>query len=299
MNKESFYKNMLDNIYDGVYFVNSERKIEYWNKGAERISGYKAIEVVGHFCYNNILNHIDVNGSELCLNGCPLQISIKKDKVMNTFVYLSHKNGQRIPVTVKTIPLKEDGKIIGAIEIFKDESKESSVINDIENLKELSLKDQLTQLPNRRYIDNYLISRNNELKYLKIPFGVLFMDIDHFKNFNDSYGHDTGDEVLKMIAKVFKSASRSNDLIGRWGGEEFIGVFSGVSIDSLYSIAEKIRILIEKSYIIYNNKKLKVTISIGASMAKQDETIKHLIARADELVYKSKEDGRNRVSISK
>lgn len=291
------YKNILENVFEGVYFVDSKRKILFWNKGAERITGYLASDVTNSFCYNNILNHVDISGKELCLDGCPLQATIADGKVRGAFVYLSHKDGHRVPVTLQTIPIEENNEIIGAVEVFKDESNNDSVIlKDMAVLRELSLYDQLTGLPNRRYTNNFLQSRKNEQLLLNIPIGVLFMDIDHFKKVNDTYGHEVGDEILQMISKVFTSTVRSTDLIGRFGGEEFIGVFCGVNREVLTTIAEKIRMLVEKSYIQKENEKITVTISIGATMIEKIDTIEDALKRADKLLFKSKNNGRNQVT---
>ncbi|MBN2853196.1 MAG: GGDEF domain-containing protein [Clostridia bacterium] len=297
MNTEKFYKNMLENISDGIYFVDENRKIGFWNKGAERITGYSSEEMVDKLCYMNILNHVDVHGNELCLNGCPLQATIHDGKERDSFVFLKHKQGHRVPVLVKTIPIKENDMIIGAVEVFKSESENITVTKELEDLKEISLKDQLTGLPNRRYLDNYLLARKNELMYLGVPFGIMFIDIDHFKIFNDTYGHDTGDEVLKMVANVLLNSTRSNDLIGRWGGEEFLGIFSGIDLKSLKLLSEKIRILVEKSSISKDENALHVTISIGATMVDKYEHRAIAVDRADKLLYKSKNEGRNRVTV--
>lgn len=298
MEKESFYKNMLENLYEGVYFVDTERKITFWNKGAERITGFSAEEVTNKFCYNNILNHIDEEGVELCRNGCPLQRTVEDGMTRETKVYLHHKGGHRVPVVVRAIPIKdEEGRIIGAVEAFSDNSKEDGFSKKIEELETLALRDQLTGLPNRRYTDSFITSKVNEFFSLGIPFGICFIDIDKFKNFNDAYGHDVGDEVLKMVAKTYGHVVRSNDLIGRWGGEEFIGVFSGVDAESLSSVCEKLRTLIEKSSINNRGETLKVTISIGATLFKLEDSAETAIKRADELLYQSKENGRNRVTL--
>ncbi|MCK5812462.1 MAG: sensor domain-containing diguanylate cyclase [Clostridiales bacterium] len=297
MINSSVYKNILDNVFEGVYFVDKKRKILYWNKGAERITGYLAKDVTNSFCFDNILNHVDVSGNELCLNGCPLHATIEDKKIRKAFVYLSHKNGHRVPVTIQTIPIEENNKIIGAVEVFRDESKkDSTIVKDMEVLRELSLYDQLTNLPNRRYTNNFLRSRKNEQLLLNIPIGILFIDIDNFKDINDLYGHDVGDEVLEMIAKVFTNTVRSTDLIGRFGGEEFIGVFCGVKQDILNIIAEKIRMLVEKSYILKDNKRISITISIGATMIKKNDTVKDALKRADKLLLTSKKSGKNRIT---
>ncbi|MDF2951407.1 MAG: domain S-box/diguanylate cyclase protein [Anaerocolumna sp.] len=294
---EEFYRNMLENIYDGVYFVDYERKITFWNKGAERITGFSASEVVNHHCFRNILNHISDEGEHLCIHGCPLHNTILTGNTAEIHIYLHHKDGHRLPITVKAVPIYEGNNIIGAVEIFTDESDKHNIIKDMEELKILAMMDQLTELPNRRYIDTILFSKMNEYTQLGMPFGIAFMDIDHFKNFNDTYGHDVGDEVLKMVGKTLKSNVRSTDLIGRWGGEEFMAVLPSVSQDKLLHISQKIRTLVENSILRKEEKELNVTISIGATLIRENDTIESMKKRADQLLYESKAKGRNCVTI--
>jgi diguanylate cyclase (GGDEF)-like protein len=96
-----------------------------------------------------------------------------------------------------------------------------------------------------------------------MPFGILFIDIDHFKKFNDTYGHDVGDNVLKFIANTFVANARPFDLYGRWGGEEFIGIIRNINGENLESLGNRLCSLVENSYLIHETEKLYVTISIG------------------------------------
>lgn len=292
-----FTKIMLENIYEGVYFVDTERKILFWNKGAERITGFTAAEVVNKFCYNNILQHVNEEGKQLCHSGCPLHATMEDGNMRDAAVYLHHKDGHRVPVSIKAISIREDDKIVGAVEIFWDDSERQNTLKSFEELKSLALTDQLTGLPNRRYIDSFLQSKVNEYFTLGLPFGVLFMDIDKFKNFNDTYGHDIGDEVLKVIASTFKSNVRITDLIGRWGGEEFISAFSCADEEGLLKFADKLRSLTEQTFVEKDGQLLKVTISIGATLFTPEDTIESVVKRADELLFQSKKNGRNRVTI--
>lgn len=297
MKEKDFYKKMLENMYEGIYFVDKDRKITFWNKGAERITGYAASEVLNMHCYNNILNHVNEEGVELCLNGCPLHATLDDGIMREARVYLHHKEGYRLPVSIRTIAIEDNKNIIGAIEVFQDDSLRENLFNELEQLKELALKDQLTGLYNRRYIDSFLEEKKNQFLELGIPFGIAFMDLDKLKNFNDQYGHNVGDEVLKIVAKTFLSIMRENDLIGRWGGEEFIGIFLGVNNKTLQSISEKIRMLVENSSLLHNGTHLAVTISIGATLFTKEDTVEMALKRADELLYKSKVNGRNLVTI--
>ncbi len=297
LSNEELYKNLLNSVSEGIYYVNTWGEITFWNKGAERITGFTSDEVLNKKCSDNILNHIDDEGNNLCASMCPLKITIGDGEIRESAVYLQHKEGHMVPITLKVMPIKDGDKVIGAVETFNDSVRENQMLRDMKKFKILATQDQLTDLPNRRYTDQYLESKIHEFETLGIPVGVIFIDVDEFKSINDTYGHNFGDEILKMISKVFKSTKRTVDLIGRWGGEEFIGICVGVDESQLRMIAEKIRILIEKSEIRVLGEKAKVTVSIGATLSKQGDSVESIIKRADKLLYHSKENGKNMVSI--
>jgi diguanylate cyclase (GGDEF)-like protein len=213
-------------------------------------------------------------------------------------IYMHHKDGHRIPVSVRISPLTDrEGTIIGGIELFTDISNQAANALRVKELEKLALLDQLTQLANRNYVEREIQNRFEEKKRFNVPFGILFMDIDHFKKVNDRYGHAVGDDVLKFVAKTFTANARPFDLFGRWGGEEFLGIIRNISSEDLGLLGNKLRSLIENSYIVRENEKLRVTISIGATSVSENDTIDSLIKRADVLLYKSKTEGRNRLTL--
>ena len=295
-NKE-LYKQMLDSTDEGIYFVDRERKITFWNKGAERITGYSAEEVINTHCYDNLLNHIDDNGTQLCHTGCPVNKTIEDGNNREANVYLHHKLGHRVPIRVRAIPIIINGHIQGAVELFNDNKLLFSLNKDLDKYKVLAIKDQLSGLYNRRYLESYIDSRIAEYNLYQIQFGIAMIDIDNFKAFNDTYGHSVGDDVIVMVSNTMKNSLRDSDVVGRWGGEEFLIVFYGINEENLFVTAEKIRSLIENSFIKYKDKVLKVTVSIGTTMYKSKETMSEAINRADKMLYNSKSKGRNRTSI--
>jgi diguanylate cyclase (GGDEF)-like protein/PAS domain S-box-containing protein len=292
-----FYKRILDNLFDGVYFVDRERRIVYWNKGAERITGYTSDEVMGSHCWDDILQHVDNEGNSLCRIGCPLLKVITGGQEMTAEVFLSHKDGHRIPVLVRATPMiNHEGKTVGAVEIFSDNSEKISALHMIEELQRKVFLDPLTDLANRRYVEMNLHLKASEMDRYGWSYGIIMMDIDRFKDVNDTYGHAIGDEALKMIARTLLFSSRSTDMVGRWGGEEFIAVISNTNEQRLREIAERYRSLVERSTLPMGDKGLKITISAGATIARADESSESVIKRADTLLYRSKEDGRNRLT---
>ncbi len=293
------FAEIADFLFEGAYMLDRERHITLWNRAAERITGYSAEEAVGKQCMDNLLRHVDATGCELCLGGCPVSATLNDGKPREAAVYLHHKDGHRVQVTVKVIPLvDESGKTTGAIEIFVDRSDRSELLREIESLRKESLIDHLTGLGNRRFAEISLDSSMQILTRSNLGFGVLMLDIDHFKRINDTYGHPVGDRFLRMVAWTLANAVRRMDTPARWGGEEFVVIAPGVSPQVLAEIAERIRALVERSWITFDStQKITATVSIGGAVARQGDTIEKLIERADSRLYACKDAGRNRVEV--
>lgn len=297
LEKDSLQR-IIENLHDGLYIVDKDRTITYWNKAAERISGFSSKEVVGKSCAHNILTHVDRDGNCLCSGICPLAGTIKDGRPREADVYMHHRDGHRIPVSVRVNPMTDDqGCITGGIELFTDISNRMASELRVEELKALAMLDPLTRLANRAGIDQELRRRFDGRQQYDVPFGILFMDIDYFKRFNDTYGHDVGDRVLRFVARTFVSNARPFDFYGRWGGEEFMGIIRNVGPLDLRKAGERIRSLIAESYILEGRRRLSVTISLGATMAGEADTPAGLVKRADRLMYESKNSGRNRMTF--
>jgi diguanylate cyclase (GGDEF)-like protein len=160
------------------------------------------------------------------------------------------------------------------------------------------LIDPVLELGNRRYLESNIRGRLEELGRYGWQFGVLFVDIDHFKNINDRYGHQIGDKVLRMVSKSMSNSLRTFDMVGRWGGEEFVVIVVNVQEDQLYAVANRLRMLVEQSSVTFGSETIGVTVSIGAAMALPDDDVERIIKRADNLMYKSKNSGRNCVTVN-
>ena len=293
-----FYKNLLDNVHDGIYYVDRDRKIKYWNKVAEELTGYKSSEVLGNYCFDNLLMDIDSEGVDLCKERCPLVEAISDGHPREVELYFHHKDGHRVPVIVRVAPMRDSrGEITGAVEVFTDNSARVAILQRLQDCEKMALLDPLTNLPNRRYIEMNLDSRLDEMHRYGWTFGVLFIDIDHFKKINDRYGHEVGDEVLNMIGKTLLTNLRPFDILGRWGGEELIAIIVNVDEQQLYSTANRFRLLVEHSGLHRGSDIVRATISIGATLSQASDTIDTLLKRADQLMYRSKTSGRNRVSM--
>ncbi len=204
------------------------------------------------------------------------------------------------------VPLKAHGEVLGVLYLYLptgtkvDEDKKNllrSIGNQLgmaitnlklyEKTKDLTLKDPLTGIANRRYLDMELKKSLHLSKRTNSPFSLIMIDIDFFKKYNDTYGHVAGDNLLKDISKVFQKALRETDIVGRYGGEEFLALLPDTDLLGARNVAERIRKAVMA--------KTGVTVSLGvASLQKETGDWKEILIMADTALYRAKENGRNR-----
>ncbi len=293
----SDYRWILDQMSVGMFFVDMDRRITYWNRAAEEISGYRSDEMVGERCPNTLLMHVDEEHQRLCEKGCPLTSALEAGTICDVDAYLLHRRGHRIPARVRVMPVRDDeGRMKGAIQVFSDISSQVEALRKIETLEEIALLDPLTGLGNRRYTEMCVRDRIAEFERYGHTFGVLFIDVDELKVVNDRFGHALGDEMLTMVSKTLLSNTRSNDFIGRWGGDEFVVVVTAAEEGSLAAIAERFRMLVEQSSLKVEARDHRVTVSMGVTLSRPGDTAESIVQRADGLMYRSKAAGRNHLT---
>ena len=289
---------VLDNLADGVYFVDRHRRITYWNRGAERLTGFAAHEVFGRRCRDGILNHCDSAGTELCGARCPLVGTMQDGQVREIHVYLHHKTGYRLPVCVRAAPLRDESdRIIGAVEIFHDDTVVVDTRRRVADLERASLTDALTDLGNRRLGEMTLTGWLAQHQQFDWQFGILIADVDHFKAVNDCYGHDAGDAALRIVAGTMAHFGRQGDCAVRWGGDEFVVLVADADPGGLRADAECLRALVSESTVFQGDGRIPLTVSIGGTVVALGDSATTMVRRADGLLYAAKKSGRNRVVI--
>ncbi len=181
--------------------------------------------------------------------------------------------------------------------LLKKDLEQLEALNIADDFRDKAYRDPLTGLHNRRFFDQAIRAYHEEFQSKGASFGLLFLDLDHFKNVNDTYGHDAGDIVLKEIALCLKALVREHDVLARIGGEEFAVIVTFVDNGQLPGIAERYRSQIESVQIDAGGNSINPTVSIGAALNKSSLTANDLFVAADMRLYEAKRAGRNRVSI--
>ena len=172
-------------------------------------------------------------------------------------------------------------------------------ITTIEKLYKMCITDGLTGLITHSYFEFLLDKEIERAKRYKNPFSIVMFDVDHFKSFNDTYGHPVGDRVLKAISKTVKDLLRKVDVVARYGGEEFSIILPETDISGAMVISEKLRKAVEMLEFIHEGHPLKITISMGVAGFTDDSMlVSDIIKKADDAMYNSKTFGRNRVSLA-
>jgi len=247
-----------------------------------RISGYTKEELIGQ--PHSIVKHTDTDP----IVYKELWDTITEDKKWVGEVKNKKKNGEEYWVLAHIDPIFADnGKKIGYTSIRQE-------ITDKKRVEKLSVTDKLTQLYNRVKLDEIFTIEIAKFRRYNTSFSMILLDIDHFKEVNDTHGHNVGDTILREIANILKSSVRVEDVVGRWGGEEFIILTNNYSIEGLLSLAEKVRKNIENYDFTVVGKK---TASFGISTLTEEDTQESMVARADKSLYHAKKTGRNKVCL--
>jgi len=174
--------------------------------------------------------------------------------------------------------------------------KVKSLEEELAAVRQESKEDFLTKLYNKRALDEFMQLKESEFERYGSNFSIVMFDLDHFKGINDKFGHDAGDAVLTAFAKILKHEARNVDIVGRFGGEEFIALLSDTGTQGGVMFAEKVRQKVQKARFMYKKERIDVTVSCGVSERAKHTSMKHAFNSADEYLYKAKKDGRNQVA---
>ncbi len=169
---------------------------------------------------------------------------------------------------------------------------------NLEIVRHEAATDGLTNVGNRKYFDVKLSEMTDKAMKIGDPLCLLMFDVDHFKAFNDAHGHQTGDQVLRLVARTLKESVKGRDVVARYGGEEFAVILSGIGLQDAIKIGDGIRKLVAQRRIIRKNTGEvidAITISVGVALHRPGEPLNALIERSDAALYKAKNSGRNRV----
>jgi diguanylate cyclase (GGDEF)-like protein/PAS domain S-box-containing protein len=299
-------EHIMEGMADGVVVIDADHTIIKANSAAADSLGSKKAEMIGRKCYEVI--HRRKEPCEGPMVVCPLPQIFERDesnvKLLHTH-FDGRGNERHIEITAS--PVRDaKGRTIAMVETYRDIMEKYSDdelvklvkrLNEAQtHLKHMAITDDLTGLRNRRYIIERLEEEFQRSKRTGDFLSLIMLDIDHFKEINDTRGHLFGDVVLRVIAARIKSILRKHDIVGRVGGEEFLIICPESSLVDTVIVAERIRKIINEELIGDGIKEVRVALSAGVTeIHENDASSEKLFSRADLALYKAKEEGRNRV----
>ncbi len=278
--------------------VDANRRYVIWNCGAERLLGHSPHVMTNHTWSSRALKQASSNGEVLSDRECPLNIVMENGRAVTNIMKWQHANGTWIDAEAQTVPLIGlDGKLQGVAEIFRDLSRTSRRPLEYRELKLAASRDALTSVANRGELETQLTLLVNEFGETNDvePFSVIFMDIDHFKSINDTYGHAAGDQALIETARLMQHETYSGELVGRYGGEEFVIICPATDLEQAQKRAERLRQSISRKDIAQLSGH-RITASFGVGQIEPGDSVESLLRRADRALFISKESGRNRTT---
>ena len=297
--KPGFCSLLFNQLHDGIVFLNKDRKVVFWSKAAEQMTGIESADAVGKPCAEDLQIFLDRDGASLCKTKCPVELTLKDGAIRTLDAYLQHKDGLRSPVSLRVVPLLgEDGQVMGAVEVFTGTAAKVMIPLSVMELEKTGLIDADTGIAGKLYLDQTLAVRLDEYQNYGLSFGVIYVDVDNFAKTVEKYGRFNGNKILRMVARTLHKNIRYFDIVGRWSAEEFLVILLNIDESRLDIVANKLRLLVAESYITTETGMLSATVSMGASIVQRYDTVEAIVKRTEQLMMHSKWLGKNKVSLS-
>jgi diguanylate cyclase (GGDEF)-like protein/PAS domain S-box-containing protein len=283
---------MAEAIYDPLIMIDAEDTILFWSPAAEKILGWTSEEAVGQKMHPLITPQEYLEPAQ---KGLQQFATTGKGPVLDSVMEFPaiRKDGQTFPVERSVSAFQVDGEYF-AVGMLRDITERKKTQNQLELM---ATTDELTGLYNRRFFIEQLEEELLRAQRYQRKTSLILFDVDNFKNVNDTYGHDVGDDVLVFIAKAAGESLRDVDCLARFGGEEFIILLPETPLNGALIVAERIRSFIEHAeFFLEEGKRLHFTVSLGVTEIREDEDGHSMvIKRADNAMYRAKQGGRNKV----
>ena len=289
------YLYMLESLYHGFFITDSTGRVRVWNHGVAAMTGVTWEQARGAGTVQNLLKYRNRHGEGLAPHETPIHLASETGRTQSRELKLQQVTGDWIDVEVQTMPLfNAAGRVQGYAEILRDQSRgrENGQYRD---LKLMASRDALTHVANRGELTRQLTKHFETYheRGCQSPFSVIFLDVDHFKKTNDTYGHAAGDEVLISVARLLQHETYSGEMVARYGGEEFVVLCPETGLQDAFQKAERLRSALQNAQVVKSDE-FKVTASFGVATIEPGDTAESVVQRADKALYVSKHQGRNR-----
>ena len=295
------YLALLETLYEGICLLDADLRCTVWSPGLEGLLGLPASDLRGERRTGRTLRFAAPDGSPLPEAARPLDRVLTTGRPLAEQVKVRREGGpgtdaEWVDVEVQVFPLTDPtGAVRGVAEIYRNLNRKRHRPQEFKDLRRAATRDALTGVANRGELETRLARALRESREDGRPLAVMFLDLDHFKTVNDTWGHAVGDEVLKHLTALLKAECYSGETVGRYGGEEFVVVCPQTDLEAARQRADRLRRVIADTK-VNGRTQPRPTASFGVAAAEDGDTVESLVQRADAGLYQSKETGRNKVT---
>ncbi len=275
------YRDILNGLRIGVSVLDLQKKIVFWSDGAEQITGYSRIDVLGHACADNILLHCNQNSCEMCDEECPIATALHHAKPVEAVTFIHHKSGHRTQVHTWAIPLRDKhGSLIGIIQTFEGEFAIAGPDLNDQNVRQRGRLDDTTGLPNQAMMQAHLRQMLVTFTELQNPFGVVCVEVFELAQFRTRNGHVACRSMLQVLARTLRNTVWPTDFVGSWSENGFLVILSGGHEEALQAVSARILKMMATATIQWWGEQLSVRILIGCTGARTGDTVESILDRA-------------------
>ena len=296
--KPEILRSILETLPTGVYIVDRNRKILFWNEGAEKVTGYLRQDVVGRFQRDHLLAANDEAKKADSDAADPLSLAFRDGQSTSASVSILHKDGYRVPIILRTVPIRNDrGAIIGATECFEinitasDRTRRHAVVAESGSL------DEATGVPARSYMEPQLRERLTAFAQRHIPFGLLLIQVDKMDHFRAIRGPGVVPAILRVVALTIENGLRPTDLLGCWSENQFMVILMDCKETEVDVVAHRIMNMVAQSEVEWWGDTFSVTAAFGGTGTRPGDTLELLVERAGKSLLRSVNTGGNRVTV--
>ena len=243
-----FNRCLYNNLREAVIFLDSRLRVTLWNRTAEQMTGLRSANIIDKEWTPSQINLRDRHGVTIHDRDCPVREALADFEPKFLAASLIGRGGRKLAVEVRAIPVMDhEGQVFGALILLQDQSAQLDLEQQVLSLYAHATRDQLTGVANRTYFERILDARVAEARSKGSRCSLVVADIDFFKTINDTFNHHTGDQALMTFAKLIQQNISVDDVVARFGGEEFMILFPGCDVDQAMQKAEEIRKIIEQT----------------------------------------------------
>jgi two-component system cell cycle response regulator len=281
-NDPDICRDILDGLQIGVSVLDLERKIVFWSDGAEHITGYARIDVLGHSCAENILLHCNQSRCENCTEKCPIVAALHDARPVENLSFIHHKSGHWAPVHTWSIPLRnQHGSIIGIIQTFEGEVAVTGPNPNDRSMREHGCLDDTTGLPNQPMMQSHLREALATFAQFHIPFAMISVQAHELSQFRARYGQEAARSILQVLARTLRNTVWPTDSVGRWSDDCFVVILCGCGESSSQTVKQRVVRMISGATIQWWGEELSLTVSVGCITALAGDSVESLLQRGE------------------